>query len=127
MEAKKQLATMIVDMFHSSDQSCSVTDRLFNLGASLSSQNPGMQARHHFESTFSQHQIPENIPEFKITSGQKVIDILVVMNMAASKNEARRLIKEKAVTHEGSAVSDENWVPVKGVLKIGKRRFLKFV
>ncbi len=106
-EAKLQLAQTIVEMFHPISE--------------------GAKARAHFESTFSQHQNPENIPEFKITSGQKLIDILAVTNMAASKNEARRLIKEKAVTHEGRLVADENWPPAKGVLKIGKRRFLKLI
>ena len=80
-EAKLQLAQTIVEMFHPASE--------------------GIKARAHFESTFSQHQIPENIPEFKIVSGEKLIDILVVTKMVASKNEARRLIKEKAVTHEG--------------------------
>jgi tyrosyl-tRNA synthetase len=104
-EAKLQLAQTIVEMFHPSSE--------------------GGKARAHFESTFSQHQIPNNIPEHKIQSGQKLIDIMVLTQMAASKNEARRLIKEKAVTHEGSAVNDENWPLAKGVIKIGKRRFLK--
>jgi len=106
-EAKLQLAQLIVEMFHPIED--------------------GTKARDHFESTFSQHHIPENIPEFKIASGQKLVDILVLTNMVASKNEARRLIKENAVTHEGSAVGDENWVLVCGVLKIGKRRFLKLI
>jgi tyrosyl-tRNA synthetase len=104
-EAKLQLAQTIVEMFHPASE--------------------GAKARSHFENTFSQHQTPENIPEHKIISGQKLIDILILTNMVASKNEARRLIKEKAVTHEGNAVNDENWPPSKGVLKIGKRRFLK--
>ena len=105
-EAKLQLGQKIVEMFHPIGE--------------------GQKARLHFESTFSQHQIPENIPEYKITSGDKLLDVLVFANMAASKNEARRLIKEKAVTHEGVAVNDENWPLAPGVLKIGKRRFLKF-
>ena len=104
-EAKLQLAQAVVEMFYPVSE--------------------GAKARAHFESTFSQHQIPENIPEFKIESGRKLIDILVVTNMAASKNEARRLIKEKAVSHENNTVNDENWPLSPGVLKIGKRRFLK--
>jgi len=104
-EAKLRLAQTIVEMFHPASE--------------------GASARAHFESTFSQHQIPENIPEFKIVSGQKLIDILVLTNMVASKNEGRRLIKEKAVSHEGKLVDDENWPLLPGVLKIGKRRFLK--
>jgi tyrosyl-tRNA synthetase len=106
-EAKLQLAQTIVEMFHPV--------------------NEGSKARQHFENTFSQHQIPKDIPEHKIAAGQKIIDILVLAGMAASKNEARRLIKEKAVTHEGNAVNDENWPLTAGVLKIGKRRFLRLV
>ena len=106
-EAKLQLAQIIVEMFHPASE--------------------GVKARAHFENTFSQHKLPDNIPEFKIVSGQKLVDILVVMNMATSKNEARRLIKEKAVTHEGNAVGDENWALIPGVLRIGKRRFLKLI
>jgi tyrosyl-tRNA synthetase len=106
-EAKLQLAQAVVEMFHPSSE--------------------GAKARLHFENTFSQHILPENIPEFKMVSGQKLIEILVVTNMAASKNEARRLIKEKAVTHEGHTVNDENWPVKSGVLKIGKRRFLKLL
>jgi tyrosyl-tRNA synthetase len=104
-EAKLQLAQTIVAMFHPAAE--------------------GHKARSHFENTFSQHQTPENMPEFEITSGQKLIDILVLTNMAASKNEVRRLIREKAITHEGDTVNDENWPAKPGVLKIGKRRFLK--
>jgi len=104
-EAKMQLAEMIVGMFHPAGES--------------------VKARTHFENTFSQHQIPADIPEFKITSGHKLVDILALTNMVASKNEARRLIKEKAVSHEGKTIDDENWLLVPGVLKIGKRRFLK--
>jgi len=106
-EAKLCLAQTVVEMFHPIGE--------------------GARARGHFESTFSQHQIPENIPEFKIVSGQKLIDILAVTNMVATKNEARRLIKEGAVSHEGNVISDENWMPAGGVLKIGKRRFLRLV
>jgi len=104
-EAKLQLAQTIVEMFHPLAE--------------------GVKARAHFENTFSQHKLPENIPEFKIVTGQKLIDILVVTNMAVSKNEGRRLIKEKAVTHEGNMINDENWSLIPGVLKIGKRRFLR--
>jgi len=106
-EAKLQLAQTVVEMFHLPSE--------------------GIKAREHFENTFSQHQIPENTPEFKIVPEQKLVDILVVANMAASKNEARRLIKEKAVTHEGKVIYDENWTVKPGVLKIGKRRFLRLV
>ena len=45
--------------------------------------------------------------------------------MVASKNEARRLIKEKAVTHEGNTVSDENWLLATGCFKDRETAFFK--
>ncbi|MDE2231341.1 MAG: tyrosine--tRNA ligase [Candidatus Omnitrophica bacterium] len=127
MEAKKQLAQIIVDTFYSSNQDVTVIPRVLNLRASTSSPSAGTQAREHFEKQFSQHQAPADIPEYKISSGDKIIDILAVTKIVATKNEARRLIKEGAVTHEGGAVNDENWAPAAGVLKIGKRRFLRLL
>ena len=104
-EAKLQLGAIIVDMFHP--------------------QGEGLKARQYFESTFSQHQIPQDIVEFKFDQGQKLLDILMLQKIVASKNEGRRLLKEGAISHEGKGVSDEEWALQKGVLKIGKRRFLR--
>ncbi|MDO8674676.1 MAG: tyrosine--tRNA ligase [Candidatus Omnitrophota bacterium] len=106
-EAKLQLAQTLVDMFHPKGE--------------------GAKAREHFESTFSQHQTPDGIPEIKILSGQKLLDIFAVTKIIATKNEGRRLLKEGAVTHEGKVISDEDWTPQKGVLKVGKRRFLRLM
>ncbi len=106
-EAKLQLGQLIVDMFHPAGE--------------------GVRARAHFESTFSQHQIPQDIPEVEIVADAKLLDILSVAKIIAAKNEGRRLLKEGAISHEGKAISDENWKPIKGVLKIGKRRFLRLV
>ncbi len=104
-EAKMYLGQIIVDMFHLKGE--------------------GVKARAHFERTFSQHQIPQDIPEIKIISGHNLLDILKFSKMIDSKNEGRRLLKEGALAYEGVVISDENWIPQKGVLKIGKRRFLR--
>ena len=104
-EAKLQLGSLIVDMFYPAGE--------------------GIKAREHFEHTFSQHKTPTDIPVYTIKSGDKLIDVLIETKMVVSKNEARRLIKENAISHEGNVVSDENWLLVNGVIKIGKRRFLK--
>jgi tyrosyl-tRNA synthetase len=104
-EAKLQLAQAIVDMFHLPGES--------------------LKARQYFEETFSQHQIPQDIAEYKFEQSQKLLDILVLQKIVGSKNDGRRLLKEGAITHEGVVISDENWAPKQGVLKIGKRRFLR--
>ncbi len=105
-DAKLQLAQVIVEMFYPEG---------------------GASARNHFERTFSQHQTPDQIPETKIQSGQKLLEILVLAEIIATKNEGRRLLKEKAIAHEGKVIPDENWAPVPGVIKVGKRRFLRLL
>ncbi|MEI7999240.1 MAG: tyrosine--tRNA ligase, partial [Candidatus Omnitrophota bacterium] len=90
-------------------------------------QGEGAKARNYFEETFSQHQIPLDIPEVKYIQGQKLLDVLFAEKIVTSKNEGRRLLKEGAITHEGMSITDENWLLKQGVLKIGKRRFLRLV
>ena len=108
-EAKMKLAGEIVGQFHGAD---AVRD-----------------ARAHFENVFSQKQVPDDIHVFPLAElGQGsagLIDILVKAAAVPSKNEARRLIKQGAISFNGQPVADEGWIPAPGVLKIGKRRFLK--
>lgn len=104
-EAKVKLAIQIITMFHPKELA--------------------EKAKNNFESTFSQHQIPENIPEHKLVSGEKLLDILQVTKIITSKNEGRRLLQEGAITHDGKVVSDEHWHVESGVIKVGKRRFLR--
>lgn len=105
-EAKLLLAANIVTQFHGKDVALS--------------------ARAEFEQIFSQKQIPDDIQEIAITEGStELLNILLSTGAVPTKNEARRLLKQNAITFEGSVISDENWPLRKGVLKIGKRRFLK--
>jgi tyrosyl-tRNA synthetase len=106
-EAKLQLAEHIVGQFYTRDDA--------------------KKSREQFELTFSQHQIPENIAELKVKGDQDVITLLVEAKLAPSKNEARRLIQQKAVTLDGNVVQNEHDKVQKGVLKVGKRRFLRLV
>jgi len=86
-------------------------------------------AREHFENVFSQKHIPDDIEEFILPQdgSGNLLDILVRSRVVLAKNEGRRLLKQNAITFEGELITDENWLPKKGVLKVGKRRFLKFV
>ena len=104
-EAKLQLGQIIVDMFYPAGE--------------------GFKARAYFEKTFSQHQTPSDIAEFKFLKKQKLLEVLMLEKIIASKNEGRRLLKEGAITYEEVVISDEEWVLKPGVLKVGKRRFLR--
>jgi tyrosyl-tRNA synthetase len=85
------------------------------------------QERDAFEKVFSNKETPEDISTFCIAAGEAkdLVDVLVSQKLADSKNEARRLIKQGAVSFEGEKISDERWSLKPGILKVGKRRFLK--
>jgi tyrosyl-tRNA synthetase len=81
-----------------------------------------------FERTFSQGMVPETIQELRIDDPNIFLtDVLVRTEIVKSKNEVRRLIKEGAISFEGTKIEGENWKPQTGVLKIGKKRFLRII
>jgi tyrosyl-tRNA synthetase len=108
-EAKLKLAEVIVSQYHSAGSAA--------------------KSRSEFERVFSSKQLPEEIEEYIVPlSGITVIDILVRSKAAKSRNEARRLIEQRGINFKDLNISDENIViNSEGVLKIGKRRFLKIL
>ena len=108
-EEKLRLAEIIVSQYHSVESAA--------------------KARTEFERVFSSKQLPEEMEEYVIPlSGVTVIDLLVRAKAAKSRNEARRLIEQGGVNFDGLNISDENIVINSGgVLKVGKRRFLKIL
>jgi tyrosyl-tRNA synthetase len=106
-EAKMKLAEGIVAQYHS--------------------QKVASKCRLEFERVFSQKEVPQDIAVYKISSGKNTImDVLITSGLVKTKNEARRLIQQGAVTLDGAGISKED-APItnEGILKVGKRRFLK--
>ncbi|MBQ3032858.1 MAG: tyrosine--tRNA ligase [Deferribacterales bacterium] len=105
MEAKKLLAMEIVQRYHSAAAA--------------------KEARENFERVFSRKENPEDMPEYN-GSGKSLLDIIIALNFAQSKTDARRLAEQGGVYFNGERVSDLAFVPShEGVLKVGKRRFAK--
>ena len=112
MDLKKQVASIIVNDFHDKDSS--------------------IKSRNFFEETIQKKNTPEDIPEYVLTklsknSDLKLANVLVETKLASSITEARRLIGQGAVKlndhpiTENIAVSRINT----GVLKVGRRRYLR--
>ncbi len=81
-----------------------------------------------FERVFSQKEIPQEMPEFKTDSKKTVLEILVQSKIVLSGNEARRLIKQGAVSFNNLKIEKEDFIPqASGILKAGARRFLKVI
>ncbi len=106
-EAKLKLAQILVTQFHSKENA--------NI------------AREEFENIFKEKKLPEDVKEYKFSGTDKRLsEILYASGTTGSANEARRLIRDGAVYFNEKKV-DENWQVEEGILKVGKRRFLKLV
>jgi len=116
MEAKKQLAEIIVTRFH----------------GHLQSKN----ARDEFERVFSKHHVPSDVPiivlakdDFKEGSNVWIVQLMKKANFVKSSGEAIRLIKSGAVSVDGEKILDTNTEidltnPI--LLKVGPKRFARF-
>lgn len=107
MQIKKRLAHEIVTIYYGKDDA--------------------KKAQEEFENTFQKGEIPQSIPTISVKQPSiELPDFLVENNLAPSKSEAKRLIKEGAVEVDGKTLKDQQ-VDLKDgqVLKIGKRKFVK--
>ncbi len=108
-EAKMRLAEEIISEFHNREAS--------------------IAAREGFEKVFSRKELPEDMQEYKLTQDKtNIVDLIINSSLAESRNEARRLIKQGGVYLDTQRIDDENFcVESSGVLKVGKRRFLRII
>lgn len=112
-DVKMKLAREVVSIFHSDDAA--------------------LEAENTFIRVFQQKDVPEEMAEYRLLPGQTVLDVLVEAKLpdgelVKSKSEARRLIAQNGVRLDGETLADPNQAfPHAGVLKVGKRRFLKVV
>jgi len=107
-EAKVNLAKIIITQYHSGQAAQNQADE--------------------FTRVFSQKEIPLDMPKFKTDGKKTILVILTESKLAASGNEARRLIKQGAVSFNNVKVQKDDFIPLEpGILKAGSRRFLKVV
>jgi tyrosyl-tRNA synthetase len=87
---------------------------------------PARAERDNFEKVFSQKELPEDAPVYKIKGTPSLIEVLLDSGLAESRNEARRLIQQGGVSLEGERLDREDIrIEREGTLRVGKKRFLK--
>ena len=109
-DAKRLLARALVELYYDNDSA--------------------KKAENHFDEVIVNKNIPEEIPEYHIDNEMLIIDIIFESQMSSSKSEARRLIKQGAVSIDGVKIDNPNLVLATDnicVIKVGKRRFLKLI
>ncbi|MCE9646406.1 MAG: tyrosine--tRNA ligase [Chloroflexi bacterium] len=83
-------------------------------------------ARDNFIKTFQQKEVPDEMPEFDLQTGQTVVDVILAAQLAESKSKARSLIDQKGVRLDGEVLErGDAPFPHPGVLQVGKRKFLR--
>ena len=113
MSIKKELARTVVAMYHSQK------DVLFAQGA--------------FEQVFTKKEIPDDIKEIRVDKAVEsllLVKLLADNDIVTSNGEGRRLIKQGAVKVNDEKISDINYQLKPSneyIVKVGKRRFVKFV
>jgi tyrosyl-tRNA synthetase len=81
-----------------------------------------------FVRVFQHGDVPDDMSEFVLQSGQIVLEVLVAGGLVSSKGEGRRLVAQNGVRLDGETLQDPNQTfPHPGVLQVGKRRFLRVV
>ncbi|MGB4308940.1 MAG: tyrosine--tRNA ligase, partial [Candidatus Cloacimonadaceae bacterium] len=111
MIIKKRLAHRIVSYYHSDAEAD--------------------EAAEAFDRQFSQREVPEDMPEFALASGEyRLTNILVDSGLCNSQGEAKRLIQGGGVSVDGDRI--EAWDHVlnfedEAIIRAGKRRYLRLV
>jgi tyrosyl-tRNA synthetase len=109
-DLKRELARKLVSMYYDEDTA--------------------LRAQEEFDKIFIKKEIPDEIDEFNIEENREIniLDLLLLVNFAPSKGEAKRLVLQGGVSIDGEKVSDVHQnIKIKSgmILKVGKRKFLK--
>jgi len=104
-EFKMRLARELVTMYHS--------------------EKDAQEQEEEWTRVFSNKEMPSDMPEAKVAKGALLIDVLIENGLIPSKSEARRLIEQKGIHLNDAAVSALDQAAEEGIVKVGKRKFLK--
>ena len=108
-DIKIKLATEIVKMYHGEENA--------------------NKAEEYFINTFSKKEIPEDVTVYNSQEGIDILELLVSVDGASSKGDARRKIEQGGVSIDGNKITDTKYTLVAGddgkVLKVGKKFFIK--
>lgn len=105
---KQRLAREIVSLYHGEDEA--------------------QKAEENFNQIFSQKNLPDEIPEYEISEPVWIVKLLTDSGLCKSNGEARRMIKQNAVSLDNEKLKSANLDIDKDVtIKVGKRRFLRVI
>jgi tyrosyl-tRNA synthetase len=110
-DIKRKLARKLVEMYYNPDKA--------------------KEAEEEFDRIFIKREVPDEIPEFLMENNLKemnILDVLLIINFASSKGEARRLVMQGGVSVNNDKIDDINKsieLTDNTIIKVGKRKFIK--
>lgn len=92
-------------------------------------EEPAKRAKEYFIKTFSKKEIPDEVAEFAIKDGTKLIEYMVESGLAMSLSDARRKIEQGGVEINGEKVDEPKLILTEkekgSIIKVGKKSYLK--
>jgi tyrosyl-tRNA synthetase len=100
------------------------------LAARFHSVEAAQQARENFIAQFQKGQVPDDMPEIKISvgAGMPIANLIKAAKLTESTSDAVRMLQQGAVRVDGTKIEDRNVQIHAGttiILQVGKRRFAK--
>lgn len=93
----------------------------------LYDQKSAQKAKEEFEKTVQNKELPKDILTIFVSDNITASDLLIEIKFAQSKSEAKRLIDQGGVVLNDIKVIDPSLKIKAGILKVGKKRFVKLV
>jgi tyrosyl-tRNA synthetase len=111
-DIKRELARALVTIYHNQDSA--------------------QIAEQEFDNIFINKGLPGDIEEFNVGESKEfnILDLIILVDFAPSKGEARRLVTQGGVSIDGQKISDVQYkvsVTQGMILKVGKRKFIKLI
>jgi tyrosyl-tRNA synthetase len=110
-DLKRKLARRLVSMYHNDSDA--------------------IEAEAHFDKIHIHKGIPDEIESYYKDENETILDSLCETATVSSRSEGKRLMKQNAIKWIGELVTDPLFKPKpgfkEGVVKVGKRRFLKII
>lgn len=107
------------------------SDLAFQIVRDLQSDEEARAAQQHFNRVFRRQELPENMPHFEVSwENMALTDLLLKVSLVSSKSEARRLIRQGAVSIDGNKMQDPTYRLKSGrrkelVLRVGRHKFAR--
>jgi tyrosyl-tRNA synthetase len=106
-EMKMALARKLVGMYHGEEAA--------------------KHAEEQFQSVFKDGGTPDDMAEAKVKAGTLLVDVLLEHKLVPSKSEFRRLVEQKGIHVNDKTVTALDAKAEKGVVRVGKRKFLRIL